>query len=331
MSAVGTVRVGLRGTGSYVPERVLTNADFEKMVDTSDEWIVTRTGIKERRIAAPGENPSDMATKAGERALADARITAQDVDLLIVATVSGDFQFPSTACIVQRRLGCREIGAFDVGAACSGFMYALTVATQFVRAGAAKNVLVIGVEALSRVTDYTDRSSCILFGDGAGAAVVSDTFERGEILSGSIHSDGEGADVIMVPAGMSARPTTPETVAERLHFMRLRGREVYKFAVSRMVELVEDAKARHSDLKLGFVVPHQVNLRIIESAREKLGLAEEDVFVNITNYGNTSAASIPIALDEAKRSGRLERHKGELVVMCAFGAGLTWGSVALKW
>ncbi len=325
------VRAGIRGTGSYVPERVLTNQDFEKMVDTSDEWITTRTGIKERRIAAPGENPSDMATKAAQRALADAGITAQDVDLIVVATVSGDFQFPSTACIVQHRLGCREIGAFDVGAACSGFMYAMTIASQFVRSGSAKNVLVIGVEALSRVTDYTDRSSCILFGDGAGAMVVSDQFQHGEMLSGSIHADGAGYDVIIVPAGMSARPTSVETVNERMHFMKLRGREVYKFAVSRMVELVEEAKERHPALKLGFVVPHQVNLRIIESAREKLGLSEDDVYVNITRYGNTSAASIPIAFDEVKRSGRLDRHHGELVVMCAFGAGLTWGSVVLKW
>lgn len=324
-------RAGIRGTGSYVPSRVLSNLDLQKLVDTSDEWITTRTGIKERRVAAEGERTSEMAFNAASRAIEDAGLTAADLGMIIVATVTGDYVFPSTACLLQHRLGAPNVGAFDVSAACSGYMYALATARQFVAAGAADNVLVVGVESLSRITDYTDRASCILFGDGAGAAIVSSRFEHGEILSTELAAAGDGFDVIYIPAGGTLEPASKDTIDARKHYMRLRGREVYKFAVGRMVELVEQAVERHAGTPLGYVIPHQVNLRIIESARERLGLPEDRVFINIDRYGNTSAASIAIALDEARRSGVLAPHSGELVVMCAFGAGLTWGSVTLKW
>jgi len=332
MSAARALRAaGIRGTGSYVPSKVLSNADFEKMVDTSDEWITSRTGIKERRVRGDGETTSDMAVKAAKVALADAGIGVDDLDLIVVATVTGDFLFPSTSCLVQNKLGAQQIGALDVQAACSGFIYALSVAQQFVATGAADNVLVVGAESLSAITDYTDRASAILFGDGAGAAIISSTFDRGEVLSTSLHAEGSGGDVIKIEAGGTSRPTTIESVENREHFMRLRGREVYKFAVQKMVQLVEEARQRHAELELGYVVPHQVNLRIIESAREKLGLEKEQVFVNIDRYGNTSAASIAIGLDEVRRSGTLAKREGDLVVMCAFGAGLTWGSVSCRW
>ena len=251
--------------------------------------------------------------------------------MIVCGTVSGDFIFPSTACLIQKKLGIPQVGAFDVSAACSGFMYALTTAKQFVQSGTVDNVLVVGVETLSRITDYTDRGSCILFGDGAGAMVVSSQFEHGELLSTELHAEGEGYDVIIIPAGGTACPSTPETLAARKQFMSLRGREVYKFAVSKFVDLIQDARERHSDLPLGYVIPHQVNLRIIESAVERLGLDPANVHVNIDRYGNTSAASIPIAFDEARRTGKLDSAAGQLVLMCAFGAGLTWGSVAIKW
>ncbi len=327
----GITRVGIRGTGSYLPERVLSNVELQTMVDTSDEWITTRTGIKERRIAADGESTSDMGVLAARRALEDAGMKPSDLDLIIVATISGDYVFPSVACLVQHKLGARQVGAFDVQAACSGFIYALATARAFVVSGAADNVLVIGVESLSRITDYTDRSSCILFGDGAGAAIVSKDFDRGELLSTALYAEGEGADVIMIPAGGTLKPATTATVGAREHYMRLRGREVYKFAVSKMVELIREAHGRHAELELGYVVPHQVNLRIIESARDRLKLPENRVFVNIDRYGNTSSASIAIGLDEVCRSGRLDTVKDQLVVLCAFGAGLTWGSISLKW
>lgn len=323
--------VGIRGSGSYLPEKALTNDDLAKMVDTSDEWITSRTGIRQRRIAAPGETSSDMAVVAAKRALESAKLEPKDVGMIVCGTVSGDFIFPSTACLIQKKLGIPQVGAFDVSAACSGFMYALTTAKQFVQSGTVDNVLVVGVETLSRITDYTDRGSCILFGDGAGAMVVSSQFEHGELLSTELHAEGEGYDVIIIPAGGTACPSTPETLAARKQFMSLRGREVYKFAVSKFVDLIQDARERHSDLPLGYVIPHQVNLRIIESAVERLGLDPANVHVNIDRYGNTSAASIPIAFDEARRTGKLDSAAGQLVLMCAFGAGLTWGSVAIKW
>ncbi|MBI4880801.1 MAG: ketoacyl-ACP synthase III [Planctomycetes bacterium] len=324
-------RVGIRGTGACVPERVLSNDDLQKMVDTSDEWITTRTGIKERRIIADDKATSDLAIEASEKALADAGISAADLDMIIVATISSDYVIPSTACLLQSRLKARHIGAFDIQAACSGFIYAVATAQKFIESGSAHNVLVVGAEALSRVTDYQDRASCILFGDGAGAVILSDQFERGEILSVDLHADGDGEDFIKIKAGGSRHSASHQTVDGREHYMRVRGRDVYRFAVSRMVELVESARQRHPDVALGLVIPHQVNLRIIESARDRLGLQDEQVYVNIDRFGNTSSASIPIGLDEARRAGRLDGEQGKLLVMCAFGAGLTWGAVSLKW
>jgi 3-oxoacyl-[acyl-carrier-protein] synthase-3 len=323
-------RVGVRGTGSCVPSKVLSNADLQRMVDTSDEWIVTRTGIRERRIVSEGETTATLSIEAGRRALEAAKLTAKDLDLIVVGTVTPDHQFPSTACKVQAAIGAKG-GAFDVAAACSGFLYGANVARGLVATGAAKNVLVIGAETLSRIVDYGDRSSCILFGDGAGAAVFSSEFERGELLPGVMQADGSGYDVMWLPGGGSSNRLTPESMAAGEQFLRIRGREVYKFAVARFVELVEHQLASHPDLELGLLIPHQVNLRIVESARDKLGIPMEKIFLNIEKYGNTSAASIPIAFDEAVRSGRLKGLEGKLVVFCAFGAGLTWASSALRW
>lgn len=327
----GLRAVGIRGTGGYVPERVLTNDDLSRMVDTNDEWITTRTGIKERRISAPEQATSHLAIQAARKALERAELHPREIDLIIVATVTGDFPFPSTACLVQHALGCERAGAFDLAAACSGFLYGMSVGSAQIRSGAAKHVLLIGAESLSRVTDYTDRSSCILFGDGAGAVVLSAEFERGEVLDTRVCADGSRADVIQVKAGGSALPLTPELLTANDHLMRIRGREVYKFAVSRFVELVQEQIDQFPQYELGMVVPHQVNLRIIESARSKLNLTEDQVYVNIDRYGNTSAASIPIALDEVVRAGKLDAQVGKMVIFCAFGAGLTWASGSLRW
>ncbi len=327
----GAFRAGIRGTGSALPAKALTNADLERMVDTNDEWITTRTGIKERRVVVEGESTATLAAEAARRALAAAGLEARALDLVIVATVTPDNQFPSTACKVQALIGADRAGAFDLGAACSGFLYSLHVARSMVASGAARNVMVIGAETLSRIVDYTDRTSCILFGDGAGAAVVSSEFERGEILPHHLYADGGGYEIMWLQAGGSAQRLTPEAMAAGQHFLRIRGREVYKFAVSRFVELVNEQRAAHPDLELGLVIPHQVNLRIIESAREKLDIPMERIFCNIEKYGNTSAASIGIALDEAARSGALDAARGKQVVFCAFGAGLTWASGSLRW
>jgi 3-oxoacyl-[acyl-carrier-protein] synthase-3 len=330
-AAAGSIRAGIRGTGSCVPARALTNADLERMVDTNDEWITTRTGIKERRVVSEGESTATLAAEAARRALAAAGLEAGALDLVIVATVTPDNQFPSTACKVQALIGAGRAGAFDLSAACSGFLYSLHVARSMVASGAARNVLVIGAETLSRIVDYTDRTSCILFGDGAGAAIVSNEFQRGELLPHRVYSDGGGYEIMWLQAGGSAERITPEAMAAGHHFLRIRGREVYKFAVSRFVELVTEQRAAHPTLELGLVIPHQVNLRIIESAREKLDIPMDRIFCNIEKYGNTSAASIGIALDEAVRSGALDAARGKQVVFCAFGAGLTWASGSLLW
>lgn len=330
-AAASGVRVGIRGTGSCVPPKALKNSDFERMVDTTDEWITTRTGIKERRIVGEGETTATLAAEAARRALQAARLAPTDLDVIIVATVTPDNQFPSTACKVQALIGATRAGAFDLGAACSGFLYALNVARALVASGSARHVMVIGAETLSRIVDYTDRQACILFGDGAGAAVVSAEFERGEVLPHRIYADGGGYDIMWLQAGGSAQRITPEAMAAGQHYLRIRGREVYKFAVSRFVELVNEQRAAHPGHELGLVIPHQVNLRIIESAREKLDIPMEQIFCNIEKYGNTSAASIAIALDEAVRSGAIDVARGKLVIFCAFGAGLTWASGALLW
>jgi 3-oxoacyl-[acyl-carrier-protein] synthase-3 len=322
---------GLRGTGSAVPERVLDNHELEKLVDTSDEWITQRTGIKERRIAAEGQSTSDLCIEAGQRALQDAGLRPEDIDLLVIGTVTPDMRVPATACLVQQRLGCTRAAAFDLQAGCTGFVYALDVAAQFLWSGSARHALVIGAECLSRITNYTDRSSCILFGDAAGAVVLSTDFRFGELLSASIESDGSGYDVMYQTAGGARLPVTAELIEQQAHKLVIRGREVYKFATNKMVELVREEQAKNPDLQLGAVIPHQMNQRIIEAARERLELPEDRIYVNIMRYGNTSSASIPLALDEARRTGWFKGRDGQLVVLCAFGAGLTWGSAGLRW
>ncbi len=325
-------RVRIAGTGSFLPERVLTNADLEKMVDTTDEWIVSRTGIRERRICDPGTATSDLAAKAAASALDEAGLSPEDLDLIIVATITPDTTLPSTACWLQAKLCAPNSAAFDISAACSGFVYGANIAWQFIRSGMYDNVLVVGAECLSKVTNYKDRSSCILFGDGAGAAVFSAADSScGEILHGTMGADGRGADIMMTPAGGSLKPTSLETVENDEHFMTIRGRETYKFAVQKMADLIaEDLEAldlQPADLR--WIIPHQVNTRILEGAAKRLGLPMEEFYINIDRVGNTSAASVPIALDEANRKGLLA--PGDLVALIAFGGGLSWASMILRW
>ena len=324
-------RFGILGTGMAVPEGTLTNTDLSKMVETSDDWITQRTGIKCRHILGEGETTSDLCVEAARKAIADAGLTPADIGMIILATVTPDRQVAATACKIQAMLGCREVPAFDMAAGCSGFVYASTVASRFIASGTHDNVLVIGAEALSRITNYEDRSSCILFGDGAGAVVYGTGYTFGEMRTNGFSASGEGYEVMYTMAGGAELPLTRELLDAKQHKLVIKGREVYKFAVGKMVELVRNEMAANPDLELGGVIPHQVNMRILESAREKLDLSEDRIFVNIDRYGNTSAASVPIALDEARRSGFFDGMEGKLVVMCAFGAGLTWGSLGFRW
>lgn len=327
MSSFGAI---IAGTGSCLPEKRLTNQDLSKMVDTSDEWITQRTGIKERRVVSEGETTASLGLEAARRAIAAASLRPQDIDLIVVATITPEMVFPSTACFIAKELGLTDAPAFDIQAACSGFLYALEVGAQFVRGGRHRNVLVIGTETISRLADYTDRGSCILFGDGAGAVVLqrSDDADRGWIY-GSLHADGSGWNMLYCPPG-SRNPVTPQMLEQRGQYMKLNGREVYKFAVSRFEELIRDAmdKCQLTIDKVAMIVPHQVNQRIIDSAIEKIGFPHEKVFVNIEKYGNTSSASIPIALDEAMRAGKIKR--GDVLLFVAFGAGLTWANAVVR-
>ena len=320
----------IAGTGSFVPEKRLTNADLSKLVDTNDEWIVQRTGIRERRIAAKDESTATLATAAARRAIESAGLTPQDIDLVLCGTITPEMTFPSTACFVAAALGMGNTPAFDVAAACSGFLFTLDTGAAFVKAGRYRNVLVIGAETLSRITDYSDRGSCILFGDGAGAVVLqrSDDPKRG-LVYGSLHADGSGWEMLCCKPG-SRFPIEESTLSGRDQFMKIKGREVYKFAVQRFEELIEDAmrKCELTADDVSLIVPHQVNQRIIDSAMDKLGLKPEKAFVNIDKYGNTSAASIPIALDEAWRGGRIK--PGDVLVFVAFGAGLTWANAVVR-
>ena len=320
----------IAGTGSCLPEKRLTNDDLSKMVATNDEWIVQRTGIRERRVVGPGESTATLATAASLNALAAAELEPRDLDLIICGTITPEMSFPSTACFVGAALGLKSTPAFDISAACSGFIYTLETASNFIKAGAYRNVLAIGAETLSRVTDYTDRGSCILFGDGAGAVVLKrcDDPHRGVIYS-SLHADGNGWEMLYCKPG-SRHPVDEAMLAGRKQYMQIKGREVYKFAVQRFEELIEDAMVK-CDLtadKIKLIVPHQVNQRIIDSAMTKLGLPPEKAFVNIDKYGNTSAASIPIALDEAWRAGKISQ--GDVLVFVAFGAGLTWANAVVR-
>lgn len=325
------IRARITGTGSAVPDKVLTNLDLEKMVDTSDEWITTRTGIKERRIAGPDEFTSTLATRAAEKALEMAGIGADQLDLIIVGTVTPDFPFPSTACLVQDQLKASKAAAFDVAAACSGFIYGLSIAEKFIRTGAVRKALVIGAETLSRIVDWTDRNTCLLFGDGSGAAVLEAVDGDEGILSTHIHSDGSYWELLYQPGCGSRNPCRQATLDEGRIYLTMQGNEVFKLAVRAMEESAHEALAANglTTDQIDIFIPHQANRRIIDAIGKRLGLGEDKVFVNLERYGNTSAASIPIALDEANRTGRLNR--GDLVLFDAFGGGLTWGSALLRW
>lgn len=324
--------VVILGTGSYAPPRVMTNHDLSKIVDTNDEWIVTRSGIRERHIAGPDEHTSDLAAKAGAAALASAGLTAADIDLIIVATCTADSPLPAAAVHVQRKLGIGKCAAFDLAAACSGFIYALDTAEAMVRTGRYRHALVIGAEKLSSIMDWTDRTTCVLFGDGAGAAVLGLSDKPGYgILASELHADGNACELLQIPAGGSARPASAETVAAREHFIRMRGKEVYKLAVTAMQDAADELLRKNGVTpdQVNLLIPHQANLRIIESIAQRMRLGPERVYVNLERYGNTSAASIPIALDEARRAGRIA--SGDHVLLVAFGAGLTWASALIRW
>lgn len=325
------INAGIVGIGSYVPDRILTNAELEKMVDTSNEWIFTRSGIRERRIASPEQATSDLAVVAARRALADAGMAALDLDLVIVATNTSDMLFPATACLVQDRIGAKKAGAFDLAAGCTGFIYGMAAASQFIATGANKAVLVIGAETLSRVTNWEERKTCVLFGDGAGAAVLRPVTNGSGILSSKLWSDGSGGPLLMLPAGGSRRPATHETVDQKLHYIHMRGRDVFKFAVKVVEGAAVEALAAAGLTKadIDFFILHQANVRIINAAAKRLGLPMDKVLVNVDRYGNTSTASIPLALQEAVHGGRIK--KGDLVLIVGFGAGLTWGSIVVKW
>lgn len=323
----------ITGTGSYVPQRVLTNADLEKMVETTDQWIVDRTGIRERRIAGENEPTSAMAAEAARRALAAAGATAEQVDLIIVATITPDMVFPNTACFVQHQIGAKNAVCFDLEAACSGFLYSLDVAKQFVATGVYNTVLVIGAEKISTITDWSDRSLCVLFGDAAGAAVVQPAKDGDGhgLIHSVLRSDGGLADLLKLPGGGSRFPASEETIRQKLHYMKMDGREVFKHAVTCMIsaarQTLEETGLDVADLTL--IIPHQANMRIIKAISDRLGGDENQYFVNLDRYGNTSAASVIVALDEAYRAGRLK--KGDLVLLVAFGGGFVWGASLLQW
>lgn len=325
------IRTKILGTGRYLPEKVLTNFDLEKIVDTTNEWIISRTGIEKRHIAAPEQATSDLATEAAKKALVAAGIEASDLDLIIVATITPDMNFPSTACIVQANLGATKAAAFDLSAACTGFLYGLTVADQFIKTGIYKHVLVIGAEAMSRILDWTDRNTCVLFGDGAGAAVLGVSDDESGILSTLLGADGAGGKFLNMPAGGSRMPATLQTVEDRLHTVKMDGSEVFKFAVRIMnnasQEVMDKAGLVESDIS--YLVPHQANIRIIAGAAKRLNLPLDKVMVNLDRYGNISAASVAIALDEAVEQGKFKR--GDNIILVSFGGGLTWGATAIKW
>jgi 3-oxoacyl-[acyl-carrier-protein] synthase-3 len=323
-------RIGIVGVGMHVPTKVLTNFDLEKMVETSDEWIQSRTGIRERRIAEPGTATSDLAVEAAKHALKHAGLTPKDIDLLLVATTSPDMLFPSAACLVQNRLGARQAVCFDLSAACSGSVFAMITAQQYLAMGRYKRALVVGAEVLSSFVDWTDRSTCVLFGDGAGACVMTPV-SRGGILATDMGSDGSAAELLYMPGGGSKHPPSHASVDQRLHFLRMNGTEIFKLAVRRMADSAQ-AVMTQAGLKAEEIecfIPHQANIRIIEAMAKRAGVPMGKVFINVDRYGNTSAASNLIALYEAVQGGTITR--GDHVVLVAFGAGLTWGSILLQW
>jgi len=323
-------KVGIIGVGEYLPKKVLSNADLEKMVDTSDEWITTRTGIKERHLAAKDEATSDLAVKAAQQALGDAKLTPEEIELIIVATITPDMLFPSTASVVQYKLGAKKAVCFDISAACAGFIYAISAAHQFIARGAYKNALVIGAETLSTVTDWEDRNTCVLFGDGAGAAVLAETHSGG-IVSTYLGCDGSKSNLLMLPAGGSRMPTSQETLKKRLHYLKMEGNEVFKLAVTIMAEAAQVAlkKAGLECSDIDLIIPHQANIRIIMAMAKKLRLPQDKVYLNIEKYGNMSSASTATAFCEAIKEGRVK--KGDIILLDAFGAGLVWGACIIKW
>lgn len=323
--------VGIIGTGYYVPEKILSNFDLEKMVDTNNEWIIDRTGIRERRIAEPEVATSELALYAAENALANAGVEAKELDLIIVCTLTPDTVIPSTACRIQDKLGAMNAGAFDLVAACSGFVYGVSVGTQFIKSGMCKKVLVIGAEVLSKHVNWKDRNTCVLFGDGAGAAVLGAVETGFGVLGMDFGSDGSGGDSLIIPASGTLHPATLKTIQDGMHYIHMSGKDVFKFAIKMMGETVLKSldRAGVETENIDCLVPHQANIRIIKSSAKRLHLPMEKVVVNIDKYGNTSAASIPIALAEAAESGRIK--KGDVVVLVGFGGGLTWASCVMKW
>ncbi|WP_031515299.1 beta-ketoacyl-ACP synthase III [Desulfofalx alkaliphila] len=325
------IQAGIIGVGSYVPNKVLTNNDLEKIVNTSDEWITSRTGIKERRVAEPEQAASDLAFEAGRKALEHAGLPPEEIGLIIVATSTPDMFFPSTACLVQEKLKCVNASAFDLSAACTGFIYALNVGKQFINTGAEKYVLVIGAEVLTRIVNWQDRTTCVLFGDGAGAAVLGPVPQGRGIISSYMAAEGAGASLLTLPGCGSRIPLTPQSVEQGLHFISMKGKEVYKFAVRVMEEgtqrVLQQAGMKVEDLDM--YIPHQANIRIIEHAAKKIKLPMEKVLVNVDRYGNTSAASVPLALDEAVKQGKIK--SGDNVLLIGFGAGLTCAAVLVRW
>ena len=324
-------RAKITGTGAYAPKRILTNADLEKMVDTNDEWIQQRSGIRERHVVEDGEATSDLAVHAARQALERANLLPEDIDFIVVGTTTPDMFFPTVGNIVQQRLGCRRVGSMDVLAACAGSVYSLSIGAKYIETGKYRRVLCIGAEALSRITDFTDRGTCVLLADAAGAAVLEPSEDGSGIIDTDLYSDGQYADLLIMPGGGSRHPATRETVDARMHYAKMKGSEVFKVAVRMFVDCAETILTRHnltaSDVDL--FIPHQANLRIIEAAAKRVGLPMEKVFVNVDRYGNTGAASVYVALEEAVTAGRLK--KGDTVLMAAFGGGFAWGAALMQW
>jgi 3-oxoacyl-[acyl-carrier-protein] synthase-3 len=321
----------IAGTGSYLPEKVLTNADLEKMIDTSDEWIRTRTGIKERRIVAQGQASSDLAYEASRKAMQAAQVKPEELDMIIVATITPDMIFPATACVLQEKLGAKGTAAFDLEAACSGFLYGISIGSQFIATGMYDNVLVVAAEALSKIIDWKDRSTCVIFADGAGAAVLKPSFDSSGIISNYLGADGTGADLVGVPAGGSRLPASQETVRDRQHYMKMRGNGLFRRAVKAMIQAI-DVSLKEGGLtynEIDFFIPHQANIRIINPVAKRIGLDKNKVCINLDQCGNMSAASVAVALDQAVREGKIK--KGDKVLLTCFGGGLTWASLIIEW
>ncbi len=329
--SVACTAVSIAGTGSYLPTRVLSNADLEKMVDTSDEWITSRTGIRERRIAAADQCASDLGAESARRALASSKIPAEKVDMIICATITPDMPFPSTACMIQDKIGAKKAVCFDIEAACSGFLFALEIGRQFILTGTHQTVLVVAADKLSSIVDWKDRNTCILFGDGAGAAVLRPTGSSKGIMNSCLGSNGAKGDLLCMPGGGSRHPSTVETVRAGMHYLKMAGKEVYKHAVLAMhhaaVQALEKSQLKVEDIVC--IIPHQANARIIEGLADRMGVGTDRFYINLHRYGNMSAASAAVALDEAAREGRFQR--GDFILLIAFGAGLTWGASVVQW